>query len=240
MSHSQESLRHFITDCRAEERRLRKFSPNEELLWNLAEESPFEQTRIITTNEKVLADPYLMRVYLTPERELLEARLYDLGVPGFLARQMRYMPRPYLHYFFRGDDDRAFHNHPWKRSLSVILIGGYIEHTWDFQLERSFSRLLMPGQVNLLKRGTYHRVELLPGEKCWTLFTSMGRVQESDGQDWDFYDPETGEYTPWGKWTAENSRRRDFRSHAKVRNFTDLDRGSVLGRALPAEPGSYD
>ncbi len=230
--HTTESIRHFITDCRKEERTQRPFSLAEEQLWDLAEFSPFEQTRIITTNEKVLADPYLMRVYLSPEREELELQLRRLGVAPTLARSMRLMPRPYLHYFFRGDDDRAFHNHPWQRSVSLILIGGYIEHFWDFELKRSFSRLLKPGSLNYLKRGTYHRVELLPGKKCWTLFVSTGRVQESDGYDWEFYDPETDLFTPHGEWTSADAERREFRSHAKVVNFTK----SPYEAAIPKAP----
>lgn len=231
MKHSRESMKQFLIDCRAEERRSRTFSSMEENFWDLAEMSPFEQTRIITTNDKVLADPYLMRVYLTPERELLEGMLHGLGVPLAYARLMQHMPRPYLHYFFRGDDDRAFHNHPWKRSLSLILVGGYIEHAWDFRLERSFSRLFQPGAVNYLKRGTYHRVELLPNEKCWTLFVSSGRVQESDGYDWEFYDPESGRYTPWGEWTNEDSRRREFHQ-AKVGTPVDLGADPDRGRPV--------
>lgn len=205
-------MRQFVIDCRAEESRQRKFETFEQKLWDLAEAESFEPTRIITTNDKVLADPYLMRVYLTPEREELERSLVNLGLPSAYARLMRHTPRPYLHYFFRGDDDRAYHNHPWKRSLSLILVGGFIEHVWNFDLKRPLSRLHKPGELYWLKRGTYHRAELLPGKKCWTLFTSMGRVQASDGQDWEFYDPETGTYTPWGEWTAESARPRPFES----------------------------
>lgn len=219
MGHSNEDIKKFVKDCRAEEERERgqPFSAMESNFWDMAELSPYEQTRIITTNEKVLADPYLMRVYLTPERELLAAWLYDMGVPGFITRRLNHMPRPYLHYFFRGDDDRAYHNHPWKRSLSFILLGGYIEHKWDFVERRSTSKLLEPGRVNYLKRGTYHRVELLPhGQKCWTCFVSTGRVQASDGTDWEFYDPETNTFTPWGQWTAASARHRPFREEARV------------------------
>lgn len=214
-NHSKADMQKFVVDCRAEEARQRELEPIENHLWDLAEASPFEPTRIITTNEKVLADPYLMRVYLTPEREKLERTLQNLGVPPAYARLMQHTPRPYLHYFFRGDDDRAYHNHPWKRSLSVILVGGFIEHVWNFELKRPLTQLHKPGQAYWLKRGTYHRAELLPGKKCWTLFTSMGRVQASDGQDWEFYDPETDTFTPWGEWTSAMARPRNFREHAK-------------------------
>lgn len=222
---SKKDIQKFIVDCRAEERAQREFSAVERNLWDLAEESPFEQTRIITTNEKVLADPYLMRVYLAPQREELEAQLSMLGVPPAYARYIQYMPRPYLHYFFRGDDDRAYHNHPWKRSLSLILIGGYIEHVWNFELKRSLSRLFTPGKVNYLKRGTYHRAELLPGKKTWTLFVSSGRVQASDGFDWEFYDPETDTFTPHGQWTNDRAKHRPFSTVARVGDLVEVCRG---------------
>jgi hypothetical protein len=210
MTHSAQDIQKFVVDCRAEEARHRVFGIAEENLWDLAEAEPFEPTRIITTNEQELADPYLMRVYLTPEREKLEELLLGLNVPLPYAKYIRHMPRPYLHYFFRGDDDRAYHNHPWKRSLSLILIGGYIEHKWDFKRKISTSKLVEPGGLNYLQRGTYHRVELLPQNKCWTLFVSSGRVHEADGTDWEFYDPETDTFTPHGEWTAKSARPRPF------------------------------
>jgi len=229
-NHSREDIRRFVIDCRAQEKRLRPFSPMEENLWDLAEASLFEQTRIITTNEKVLADPYLMRVYLTPSREDLDGQLRGLGVPPTYTNLMRFMPRPYLHYFFRGDDDRAYHNHPWKRSVSFILVGGYLEHVWNFDIKKATSRLFLPGNVNYLRRGTFHRVELLPGKRCWTLFVSTGRVAAKDGTDWDFYDPDTGKYTPWGKWTNEM---------ARYRPYADVVTPVTGGRNFGAEQGDW-
>lgn len=52
-------------------------------------------------------DPYLLRWYLIPRNPFLNV---------------------YLHKFLRDDDDRALHDHPWW-FVSVILRGGYIEHT---------------------------------------------------------------------------------------------------------------
>lgn len=231
--HSPTEIKQFVTDCRIEEAKKRTFSTLEENLWDMAEVSHFEQTRIITTNQKVLADPYLMRVYLTPEREKLEEQLVGLGVPSAYATYMRHMPRPYLHYFFRGDDDRAFHNHPWERSFSFIILGGFIEHVWNFELKRALSRFHAPGTIYQLKRGTYHRAELLPGKNCWTLFMSMGRVQAKDGHDWNFYDPHTDSYTPWGLWTAAQAAARDFEGH-RISNLAKVDdKFAVLRDDLP-------
>lgn len=52
-------------------------------------------------------DPYLLRWYVIPRNPLFNV---------------------YLHKFLRDDDDRALHDHPWW-FVSVILHGGYIEHT---------------------------------------------------------------------------------------------------------------
>lgn len=52
-------------------------------------------------------DPYMLRWYLIPRNRALNV---------------------YLHKFMRDDDDRALHDHPWW-FVSVILRGGYIEHT---------------------------------------------------------------------------------------------------------------
>lgn len=54
-----------------------------------------------------LPNPYLLRWYVIPRNPLFNV---------------------YLHKFLRDDDDRALHDHPWW-FVSVILRGGYIEHT---------------------------------------------------------------------------------------------------------------
>lgn len=33
----------------------------------------------------------------------------------------------YLHCFHRSDEDRDLHNHPWDKSVSLVLWGGYVE-----------------------------------------------------------------------------------------------------------------
>ena len=52
-------------------------------------------------------NPYLLRWYVIPRNKRLNL---------------------YVHKFLRDDDDRALHDHPWW-FVSVILRGGYIEHT---------------------------------------------------------------------------------------------------------------
>lgn len=51
--------------------------------------------------------PYLLRWFVIPRNKVFNV---------------------YLHQFLRSDDDRALHDHPWV-NLSILLRGGYIEHT---------------------------------------------------------------------------------------------------------------
>lgn len=203
---SPEEIRKFIIDSRARERMLRTFSFVEEKLWNLAEAAPFG-AKVIPTNSDGLADPYLLRVYLGPDRAAVAATAVKWGLPSWMATVVLKAHRPFLHYFFRGDNDRAFHNHPFTKSYSAILAGGYFDHRWDFTRRQVNTRFVGPGQLNTIRRGDYHKVELLPTKNCWTLFFAGERVQKSDGKDWEFYDPETDTYTPWGEWTSKASRK---------------------------------
>jgi hypothetical protein len=94
----------------------------------------------------------------------------------------------YLHKFLRDDDDRAMHDHPWA-SVSLVLWGRYVEQT---PVGR---RLYRPG--SLIRRGsTYiHRIELLAGKPCWTLFFTGPRVRE-----WGFHCPQG--WVHWKLFTA--------------------------------------
>lgn len=172
----------------------------EQRLWSFAERSP-HGNKLITAN--LAGDPYLLRVYLTSERSELKRQLQELGVSNSLALKVLTMARPYLHHFFRGDSDREAHNHPWVCSVSLILTSGYKEYRWKPALGRFDERYLKPGSINYIRRNDFHRVELYKGQGCWTLFTSIGRVMESNGRDWSFLNTETGELTPWGTWVQD-------------------------------------
>jgi len=127
--------------------------------------------RLITTD----GDPYLHRFYL-----------YRRAREGL----KQYLPSVYLHYFHRGDLDRALHNHPWSYSFSLVLTNGYMEdrHT-KYGVIR---RLLRPGSINFIRANDYHKVALLNEKKgSWTLFVSGPRVQ-----DWCFWDPSRPETKP--------------------------------------------
>jgi len=99
--------------------------------------------------------PYLLRWFITPwsnyDRDTTPASRWEA-----LTRRL---PNIYLHRFLRSDDDRALHDHPWA-SLSVILMGAYVEHTIAAGgvHHRDLRR---PG--DMVARGAHaaHRVELL-------------------------------------------------------------------------------
>lgn len=184
-------------------RRPNGFSDLETKLWNVAASSPYGN-KLITANDA--KDPYLLRTYLSPDRRTLEKQLVEgLGIENKLVLRAATFARPYLHYFFRGDEDREVHNHPWRLAFSLILAGGYKEYRWLPKRQLFSQRVLSPGNVNLIGKHDFHRVELDQSVGCWTLFLSMDRLEESNGQDWHFLDTTTGEMTPWGEWDARRA-----------------------------------
>lgn len=137
-------------------------------------------------------DPYLLRWWVIPRN-----RFFNI----------------YLHKFLRDDDDRALHDHPWL-SLSIILRGGYIEHTVHAVHRRRVGSLVF-------RRASHaHRIELLPDTSrpvvppgdapayferlpAWTVFITGPKVRE-----WGFHCPK-GRWVHW----------RDF--------VSDMDSGNV-------------
>lgn len=97
----------------------------------------------------------------------------------------------YLHNILRDDDDRALHDHPWW-SISIILRGGYWEHTPEGKFWRN------AGSIRFRTATASHRLEL--GRKywpdsvieapAWTLFITGWKVR-----DWGFHCPKG--WVPW-------------------------------------------
>ena len=122
------------------------------------------------------ANPYLLRWWVIPRN-----RVFNI----------------YLHKFLRDDDDRALHDHPWI-SLSVILSGGYLEHT------AAAIRHWRAGSVVLRRAKHAHRIELLRDGQClvrrvvpaWTLFITGPRIRE-----WEFHCPQGWRH--WREFTSE-------------------------------------
>lgn len=100
--------------------------------------------------------------------------------------------RPFLHKFHRPDEDDNLHNHPWKKSLSVILTGSYDETrtlsdaadcvrlyeasgAGKARLE-DFTHTRRVRFFNYLTDADYHKIDRLHGE-VWTLFITGPRIQ---------------------------------------------------------------
>jgi hypothetical protein len=102
--------------------------------------------------------------------------------------------RLYLHKFYRGDNDRHLHDHPWAYQ-SLILKGGYWEHSFNpaWIKNKGFKNPDNPapqtvrkwyGPGSYIRRGDRwaHQVELDAGKPCWTLF-----VTEKKSRSWGFH-----------------------------------------------------
>lgn len=90
----------------------------------------------------------------------------------------------FLHRFLSSDQIGEKHCHPWRESVSIILLGAYREFSCEGTdapdgkkiLSPQVTRDFFPGHKNLIKANTFHRVELLTPE-VWTLFIHGSRVQ---------------------------------------------------------------
>jgi hypothetical protein len=132
----------------------------------------------------------------------------DNGTPylgRFYVKKTGRLPGLYLHHFYRSDQDRELHNHPWVSSSSVVLTGGYYEERWESKTpinkpgfvedyKREAVRMIdrsAPG-FNRIFNTTFHRVVLKDLKNgAWTLF-----IPGPEAQDWGFLDRTTGKYTP--------------------------------------------
>lgn len=118
--------------------------------------------------------------------------------PVGLKPRLTFLPTVFLHRFVRSDWDQELHNHPWDRSTSLILAGGYVEERMipsdcgvDARGWHIEKRVLTPGSVNRIGAEDFHRVDLLESD-CWTLFIVGKKVAS-----WGFRDRHTGVFVDW-------------------------------------------
>lgn len=138
--------------------------------------------------------PYLTRHYLKSHRPHGEEKIVD-GDDNVKFGL-------YLHYFHRGDEDAALHNHPFKWSYSLILTNGYSEERWDAKAQKIITRLLRPGSINRIMADDFHRVDLIdPTRGAWTLFLSGPRINDA----WGFWWPGVHEFIHWREFTRSNT-----------------------------------
>ena len=69
----------------------------------------------------------------------------------------------YLHEWYRADEDRHLHTHPWN-FFGIILKGGYIEETPNGINKKG------PGSIIMGKHSYVHKVQKLLAPKGYTLF----------------------------------------------------------------------
>lgn len=96
----------------------------------------------------------------------------------------------FIHRFFRSDEDRALHDHPWS-FITFIIWRGYNEYQADGVHRR------WPLTVHYRPATHRHRVELIDGKPCWTI---VFRFREH--RMWGFW--EKSGFIPWNKWWQNN------------------------------------
>jgi len=81
----------------------------------------------------------------------------------------------YIHRFVASDPDRGLHDHPWRRAISLVLRGWYLEET------RLGTRVVR--WINLIGGADFHRVVLPDERSVWTLF---GHSEVKHPKGWGF------------------------------------------------------
>lgn len=138
-------------------------------------------------------NPYLMRMYILPDR----------------GKETTFRPGLFLHKFFRSDDDRALHNHPWRFAISFILYGGYQEERLIDGKVKVFDR--KPFTFNIIRANDFHRVKLNDEQEgCWSIFLAFDRTQE-----WGFLDIDTNEYLRWDIFVSKARKKRQLEDIAQ-------------------------
>lgn len=106
----------------------------------------------------------------------------------------------YLHRFFRGDEDKCLHDHPWN-FLSLILKGGYWEETPDTEGAEGATRRrwIKPGALRYCPAAHRHRVILDENRtgNVWTLILTSTKVRS-----WGFWTDKGRAFVGWREFIA--------------------------------------
>lgn len=86
----------------------------------------------------------------------------------------------HVNVFHRSDEDPEPHSHPWP-CASLMLSGGYREERASSDRTMKV-RVVLPGMINVLPHGVFHRVDLLEG-RAITLFLTGPKLSS-----WAFLD----------------------------------------------------
>lgn len=183
--------------------------------WHCAANVAFRAGHWQPIGTRVPGGLYLARFWLSTPR-VLSAAIKPGGLRKFDSGNS-----VLLHYFARGDDDQALHDHPWAHFTTEVLAGGYDEHLPPWQWEDAATRVgldaarQMPGPAwdarieprfpgdgrRTIVHGSLHCVgAVLPG--TWSLVVTGPRVVDDPAVDWGFHPPGR-EWIGWQAYLAE-------------------------------------
>jgi hypothetical protein len=99
----------------------------------------------------------------------------------------------YLQSFAQAEEESLFHVHRWKRMLSLVLSGSFIEERFPGvgPHPRRFFKTHKAPSVYGMDLTTIHRLHAV-APRSWTLFLQVGNTRE-----WGYFARPLIEYTPW-------------------------------------------
>lgn len=117
----------------------------------------------------------------------------------FVFLKDRIFANIFVHHFHRSDMDIGenglglLHSHPFERSVSFVLSGGYREERRAAD-GTIYTKLVKPFSFNFISKKDFHRVDLL-NEKdgAWSIFFTGSRRNNS----WQFWDRTTNQFIDW-------------------------------------------
>lgn len=177
--------------------------------WHRAAMEAWDQKWFYFIMSRDGSELYLARFWLHQPRVLVREDPNPDGCPWDSGDSML------LHFFARGDDDQALHDHPWQSFTSQLLDGGYSERRpsnfWHAMHEPCADESGRPGEpwadhqitvrrpngIPMLRVGhNQHAVEdVLP--ETWTLFQTGARSRP-----WGFHPPGRP-WMPYRQFLAE-------------------------------------
>lgn len=107
----------------------------------------------------------------------------------------------HLHRFTRGDADRRVHDHPYEKSYSFILYGGYEEERMIGvdPYNGPITKLRRKRWFNSISALDFHRVTRLLKPVVWTLFVHTPKIKE-----WGFLEQRSALHSRETKYGTEH------------------------------------